>query len=106
MARDVIPLYRVKPLAFSERAVQRLLPVEKSPSKARELRAERPHARMGGRERDALDGLSKIQHRARKSMKLRFFRVFKLLGPEKQLDPSAAPLRDDGGRRVRWMKRF
>ncbi len=63
---------------------RRFGPVEKAPPKTLELRVGRPEARprppIADREADALEGypLAKFVSRARRSAKLRLFRVWKL----------------------------
>jgi hypothetical protein len=87
---DVIPFRRIKCILI-EALATRFATVEKSPPKAREFRAARPPSRIAGRELDALYRLHSFKFvvRARKSPKLRLFRIFKLLGQLKS--PIAAP---------------
>jgi hypothetical protein len=87
---DVIPLIRVKTIAAMALA-ERFPSVEKSPPKARELRPSRPASRIAGREADALAGFSasKFVQRVRRNAKLRFFRIFKLIGEQLAVEPKA-----------------
>jgi hypothetical protein len=87
--------------------------VEKSPPKARELRAARPPSRIEGREQDALADTARVKfaQRSRKNAKLRFFRIFKLF-PTLKLEET--PRSDDARfrpiaerlRLQRWMRRL
>lgn len=106
MLAEIIPLHRVK-VVCTRAPHGRFGAVEKSPPKARELRAGRPAARVASIQCDVLCGLQKLPHRARRARKLRLFRVFKLFGDLKAAAPEV-PYRAVGERlrRMRRMRRL
>jgi hypothetical protein len=105
---DVIPLFRVKPIAFAV-VPARLGPVEKWPRKAAELKLASPRWRLASAG-DPLAGLTdgKFAPRARRGGKLRLFRVFKLLGTLKADSAAPANYRDvvERLRAQRWLRRL
>ena len=108
---EIISIYRVKTIATAALAV-RFATVEKVPPKARELRARRPESRFAGHEMDAAAGFGQVKfaYRLRKSAKLRFFRVFKLLDEQKaapgEVEASQYRSVAERIRRIRWMRRL
>ena len=109
MAGEVIPLYRVKTIAYAADD-KRFELLEKAPPKGLEALNVRPPSRFAGRELDALAGIAqnKFAHRSRMNSKLRFFRVFKLLTALKREELGEARYRPlaERLRMQRWMRRL
>ncbi len=109
MAAEIIPLYRVKTIAY-EADDKRFELLEKAPPKGLEAMNVRPPSKFAGRELDALQGTAqaKFAHRSCKSSKLRFFRVFKLLTAAKREELAEARYRPlaERLRLQRWMRRL
>lgn len=102
----VISLNRVK-LLEAQPPHPRLLPVERTPPKGREMRLCRAPSRIGGTERDVLEGLPVPMRRAPRARKLRLFRSFKLFNDLKTETRHVLtrPL-GDRLRRIGWMRRL
>jgi hypothetical protein len=105
---DVIPLFRVKPIAFAI-VPPRLDAVEKWPRKTAELKLASPRWRLAAAG-NPLAGLTdgKFAPRARRGAKLRFFRAYKLIGTHKVASAAPASYRDvvERLRAQRWLRRL
>lgn len=109
MAAEVIPLRRIKTVDPVRLAV-RFCSGPKTPDKTCELRERRATpSRFDGFTRDPLDGFGAIKFafRPRRALKLRLFRVFKLIGDLKDATPAAVyrPVAERM-RRARWTRRL
>lgn len=105
MAGDIVTIHKFKQLPARPPA-ERLLPVEKWPARALLQRRAEPDPKFAETDRAWLSSLpgAKLPHRVRMNVKLRFFRVFKLIEAKAEAQPET--LFRERPSLTRWKRRL